>query len=324
MNLFIDTNLFLNFYHFSSDDLEELEKLIVLISNEKIRLILPEQVKDEFYRNREVKLKDAMKLSEGNWKQNKIPQFYKNYQEYQEIISLSKELSKKFSKLKEKVNSEIDSRRLKADDLIGTLFSIGDFVERSKDLIDKSILRFNIGNPPGKNKSYGDAINWEALLEEVPQGEPLYFLSDDKDYFSKINTSQIDPFLLDEWREKKKSEIFPFRSFSSFFSSKFPKIKLALELEKEIRMNKLVESGSFASARRAMWNVSELNDYPPELVESFLEACVQNSQIFWISEDEDINNLIYDFIGNHESNISSEKLIEFKSQIPKINSSEEF
>jgi hypothetical protein len=42
VNLFIDTNIFLSFFHLTSEDLEELKKLIVLIDNGEIRLFLPE------------------------------------------------------------------------------------------------------------------------------------------------------------------------------------------------------------------------------------------------------------------------------------------
>jgi predicted nucleic acid-binding protein len=53
--LFTDTNILLSFYHLSSDDLEELRKLIVLIDNKQIVLVLTDQVKDEFFRNRGAK-----------------------------------------------------------------------------------------------------------------------------------------------------------------------------------------------------------------------------------------------------------------------------
>ncbi len=35
MNVFIDTNIYLNFYHFTSDDLGQLKQLIVVIKNGK-------------------------------------------------------------------------------------------------------------------------------------------------------------------------------------------------------------------------------------------------------------------------------------------------
>ncbi|WP_168928006.1 PIN domain-containing protein, partial [Chitinophaga terrae (ex Kim and Jung 2007)] len=61
IHLYIDTNAYLTFYHMSSDDLEELKKLDVLIKDKRIKLYLPQQTIDEFRRNREVKIADALK-----------------------------------------------------------------------------------------------------------------------------------------------------------------------------------------------------------------------------------------------------------------------
>jgi PIN domain len=61
MNLFIDTNIYLTFYHYSSDDLEELKKLAVAIKSGEITLYSTQQIQDEFKRNRESKIADALK-----------------------------------------------------------------------------------------------------------------------------------------------------------------------------------------------------------------------------------------------------------------------
>ena len=54
LNLYIDTNAYLSFFHLTSDDLEELKKLELLIeTTREIQLHLPEQTYDEFNRNRD-------------------------------------------------------------------------------------------------------------------------------------------------------------------------------------------------------------------------------------------------------------------------------
>lgn len=65
VNLFIDTNIFLSFYHLSGEDLEELDKLAVLIKKKQVQLLLPRQVRDEFYRNREKENQRGTQSSEG-------------------------------------------------------------------------------------------------------------------------------------------------------------------------------------------------------------------------------------------------------------------
>ena len=42
MNVYIDTNILLSFFHLTSDDLEELDKLVVLLKQKKIKRLLPE------------------------------------------------------------------------------------------------------------------------------------------------------------------------------------------------------------------------------------------------------------------------------------------
>ncbi len=61
LNLFIDTNVLLSFYHLTSEDLEELKKLAALIDKGEILLFLPDQVEREFRRNRAGKIIDAMR-----------------------------------------------------------------------------------------------------------------------------------------------------------------------------------------------------------------------------------------------------------------------
>ena len=58
-NLFIDANVWLSLFHFSSDDLEQFSKLQALIGTD-IVLYIPEQISHEVYRNRENKIKDAL------------------------------------------------------------------------------------------------------------------------------------------------------------------------------------------------------------------------------------------------------------------------
>ena len=54
--LFVDTNVFLSFYEYSDDDLEALSQLREHLKKQHVEIILTEQVRDEFYRNRENKI----------------------------------------------------------------------------------------------------------------------------------------------------------------------------------------------------------------------------------------------------------------------------
>lgn len=54
INIFIDTNIYLSFYRLSSEDLDRLEELTVLIKDTSdVTLYTTSQLCDEFNRNRD-------------------------------------------------------------------------------------------------------------------------------------------------------------------------------------------------------------------------------------------------------------------------------
>lgn len=95
VNIFIDTNILLTFFHFSNDDLEELRKLIAVISMPENRLFYTSQVLDEFNRNRENKIADALKKFKEKKLENQFPQICKEYPEYEEMRAAIKTFKEK-------------------------------------------------------------------------------------------------------------------------------------------------------------------------------------------------------------------------------------
>ncbi|MCU7919785.1 MAG: DUF4935 domain-containing protein [Candidatus Thiodiazotropha sp. (ex Epidulcina cf. delphinae)] len=299
MNLFIDTNVLLSFFHLSSDDLEELHKLTVLIEQGDVTLWLPKQVYDEFKRNRENKLSDSMRRLSEQKKKPQFPQVCKDYDEYEEIRELQEQFGKKLSSLIDKVTYDVSERTLKADEKISELFDKAEFIETSDELFTKAKRRVHIGNPPGKNGSFGDAINWEALLDNVPDKEDLYVVADDKDYYSLLNEQSPKDFLLDEWGTNKNSEAFFYRRLSQFFKEHYPDIKLASELEKELAIRSLTESCSFADTHLAIANLSSYLEYTQAQVSEIVVAALTNSQINWIICDSDVQRFFSALVESH-------------------------
>jgi predicted nucleic acid-binding protein len=94
ITLFVDTNVLLSFYHLTSEDIEELKKVIPLIDGNQIELMLPDQVRDEFLRNRGAKIADAMrKLQDAKFNLS-FPVFAKSYDGYSELRDLMKKADK--------------------------------------------------------------------------------------------------------------------------------------------------------------------------------------------------------------------------------------
>ena len=307
MNLFIDTNVFLSFYHFTKDDLEEIQKLVVLIDNEDVTLWLTEQVKDEFARNRESKLHEAMKKLRDQQKKAQFPQICKGYEEFKEICNLQKEYQDLLTSLVNKVADDVYKRTLKADTQISFLFEKAKFISTSKELASRAQHRVSIGNPPGKNGSLGDSINWEALLENLDSGENLYLIADDKDYYSMLDNSKIKDFLYDEWREKKSADVVYYQRLSLFFNDHYPQIKLAAEYELDSLIRELSNSPSFWRTHYAIEKLGKYSNFDEQQVNQLVDALLNNNQITRIICDDDVLEFYEGMHSKYRKKIADEK-----------------
>jgi len=127
--------------------------------------------------------------------------------------------------------------------------------------------------------------------------------------------SRFNTFLLNEWENKKSPKIIFYKTLASFFKEVFPDIKLATELEKDILIAKLVESGNFYNS---LHKLSKFDSFSTEQVNQYISASMNNSQILWISDDEDINEYLHNFAQNNKEKIEKDLLSEFYNIIPNL------
>jgi predicted nucleic acid-binding protein len=317
MNLFIDTNIFLSFYHMTSEDLEELRKLAVLLEQKKVNLYLTDQVLAEFRRNREAKIADALKRLKEQRLNLEFPQLCKDYSEYKQLRRLQRNYEKFHSELMKKISEDVAKQTLKADQTIEELFNKAIAVETTYKLVGKARLRIQVGDPPGKEGSLGDAINWVALLREVEDGKDLYLIADDRDYVSALDENKLKDCLIREWVVEKQSTIVFYRRLSAFFKDKFPQIKLATELEMEILIRDLAASGSFAQTHSVVAKLSRFTDFTPLQVNQIVEAAISNRQVTWIISDPDVYEFLKSVTDGHEDDIEESNWKEFQSLLRK-------
>lgn len=306
MHLFIDTNVLLSFYHLTSDDLEELRKLSVLLKEKKVTLYATDQVVDEYLRNREVKISDAIKRLKEQKLNLQFPQMCKDYPEYALLRDLQKMYDEKHSALLAKLQADIAARKLKADSIIDELFSGATRLKSDPAVVGRAKYRSDIGNPPGKNGSLGDAVNWELLLEGVPEGQDLYFVTEDKDYASVLDESQFKEFLLKEWKDRKKSGLLYHKRLSTIFKDKFPDIKLASELEKDLLIKQFGSSPNFATTHATVAKLSKYTDFTGPQASEIVVSAISNNQIAWIIKDDDVHQFLKSIIKSHAANIEKD------------------
>lgn len=314
MNLFIDTNIYLTFYHFTNDDLEELKKLLAAIKGGKITVYFPEQVEIEFKRNRENKIAEALDRFDSMKLPNQYPQFCKGYDEYSRLAELETEFQSVRNNLSTKLRKDIRMENLAADMLLKELFGTCQKIPTTKLILQEAKNRFDLGNPPGKNNSYGDAICWTSLLHMIDPGPDLHFIARDKDYTSPLDKSMLSDFLREEWHELKGSNVQYYNTLSSFFSQHFPNIKLASEIEKEPYIQKLIESMSFATTHLAISRLSHFDDFTDRELNNILEAVVSNGQIYSILSDDDVSEFFTKLINENKGKINPKILEDFSNR----------
>ena len=308
-NLFLDSNIWLSLYTFSNDDLEQFEKLENLLDKD-IKLFIPEQVCDEVMRNRENKYKEAISSFELNV--TKFPAFCKGYPEYKTISEQYKSLKNDFSKWKNKIDDDLNKRHLPADLVINRFFEEKRIIP-SKCFSDKAELRYKLGNPPGKNNSFGDAVNWECLLSNVPDNEDLYFIGIDKDYRSAVDNKRFNSFLEDEWNKKKHSHIIFYSELTGFLKEHISEVKLKESEEIMDLIKALNESSSFAATHAIISSLKKYTFCNNEEIEQLCQAADSNNQVSWIFQDSDV----YFFYKSLRSNIK-ENDFEHDSPVRKI------
>ena len=314
-SLYLDTNIYLSFYHLTNDDIEELRKLLLLVKSKELILYLPIQTKDEFYRNRDSKIADGLKKFNEN-KLNKIfPQMVKDYsEEYNLMRNAIKAFEKNKQIIVDKLRKDVVEQSLNADKIIQDLFKVATEIENTPELIEKAKNRYDLGNPPGKKGSYGDALNWESLLTKIEVFDNFFFISDDGDYFSEFDKNLFNSFLIKEWEEKMPLTNFKsYKSLSGFLKDNYPTITIESENRKDELILELQSSGSFATSRSVLHKIAEYNDFTKKQLNDIFDASINNSQIYWIGDDEDINEILLKLLERNESKIEKEILDKFKS-----------
>ena len=278
--------------------------MTVLLEQKNVVLILPDQVVAEFRRNRENKIADAIKGLREQHLNLQFPQICKDYSEYPELRELQTKYEERHKALLMKVMHDVTNATLKADEIIQELFAKAEHIESTPERVARARLRIEIGNPPGKGGSLGDAINWEALLEHMPASTDLHIITDDRDYVSILDENRFKEFLLHEWSSRAfAGELHFYRRLSLFFREHFPQIKLASELEKELSIRMLAASRNFSGTHSAISRLAKHTQFTAIQRNDIVCAAVSNTQVSRIIDDNDVHQFLQRVVTGHEAEI---------------------
>lgn len=318
--LFIDTNVFLSFFHFAKDDLEELRKLSALLKRNELTVLLPVQVIDEFWRNRDNKIADMLRKVRENEPRRNYPRLFQEYPELEKLNDIAGDAESLHTSLMRRAEKDAIDRTFAADAVIAELFDRARTIDIRSEYIEDAQRRRDLGSPPGKRDSIGDAVNWEALLDGTPKGEDLHFVSEDGDWQSPLSAGLFNSYLLDEWRKRKDSEIVFYPLLSGFFKKQFPDIKIAADVEVRAAIDALANSGSFADTHAAVASLSAVPLVNKDHLNAIVNACLSNDQVRRILHDADVKGFIEQLIKGRTKEIDATAL---GTLTQKLKSSEE-
>jgi hypothetical protein len=309
LHVFIDTNIWLSFYAFTNDDLEELRKLVALIKKGNLKLHINGQVSDEFYRNRETKLKESIRDFSKTAIVKSMPRYMRDYPDAKNYENAVEHLEKIKDALVQRATEEAHTKELAADKLFADILAVANAGPIEPRLINTALDRRLKGNPPGKPNSLGDQIHWEYLLATVPDGSDLYLISKDGDFESVLEAGRANPFLVDEWLRQKNGALVLHTELRPFLNSKFPDIKLAVDVEKASAIERLLNSGAFSSTHTAIARLALfVDDLSWAEADKILDVGLENSQIRWIGTDSDVRTFYETIIEKFADKINDERM----------------
>jgi hypothetical protein len=315
INVFIDANVWLSLYRFSNDDLEQFRKLRDLVGRD-IVLFLPKQVCDEVSRNRDNAI--GVVIKEFRTFHRAIPNIFNGYGDYQNLKKQTDDLETLRGSLIKQIEQDAINGTLHADKIINEIFSKVQFFECSEVIFSKAKRRVMVGNPPGKDGKYGDAINWEVLLHYVPDTEDLFFVGEDKHYRSVIGKKAFNPFLLQEWRATKKSELHFFENLTDFLNRHVKTIALRSENEKNGHIAQLQQSVNFQWTHTIIERLNQYASWTSDQIEKLCQIAQDNSQVKWIMGDPDILLFYETILHNYHEELWEENVVWVKNHLAEI------
>jgi len=236
-----------------------------LIADGKFKLILPQQIEDEFIRNKNGKSAiygdHILNFQKGLEVEFKVPYLIKSTKKIEQIRNTVKKLKSLKEKAVDDYKSRVFNPRSKINQQLRKLFSQAHRPNETDVILQRAWFRTLRGNPPRKdNSSFGDAIIWETILDQCIDDD-LILISGDGDFESEINNGDIHELLKTEWTNKSNKKLILYTELGLFINQQSKNKKKSINketIEEERRLN-LIFTGSASTGTSLLENQSEYN-----------------------------------------------------------------
>lgn len=302
--LYLDSNIWLSFYELTDDTLDELGRIPEWVEQGKLYLPLPQQVVDEVKRNRErvisrsLGLVDKSRLTKAGW-----PRAVHDFEQRQELDDLQSRYEELRTAMRQQLLDFAVSKTLPADETIEDIFQAVDAIRVTDQLVSRAEQRRALGNPPGKPNTLGDQIIWEALLESVPNSTDLHIVARDGDFASELEPSAPNPFLAEEWQDRKGAglylhrrlrELSPILADATGDEVTFDADDYSWQVSDAVLA--LTTSRSFQGTHNAIAALSDVHEFTDAEVKEIADAFRSNDQVHQIAGDADVKAFYTRFV----------------------------
>ncbi|MGE8534834.1 MAG: PIN domain-containing protein [Chryseobacterium sp.] len=172
IKLLIDTNIYLDFYRSNKDSIQLLSEL----SKHFDKIILTDQIIQEFERNREVVIQTMKKSFESESNLQYVSSAYlQNLPEFTVLLTTLKEYQNQRKEVVAAIDTILESPEKDPIysffvDMIRESRKNNTLLDTTDEIISKAHKRKLTGNPPTSSGfSIGDEINWEIVLANVKE-----------------------------------------------------------------------------------------------------------------------------------------------------------
>jgi hypothetical protein len=306
MHIFIDANIYLSFYEQTPDAFVDLAKLGAVIKGDKAQLWLPDQVKREFWKNREGSIASALGSFEKPPVLPAAPRLVHEDSEFEKLKELAKATEKKKAEIIARVKQEVASEKTIADNEVRKLFQLATEIDTSGEIFTEAHERALRHSPPGKQDGIGDRISWVALLKKLPTKADLHVISMDGDFAGDGNSNEIKPYLEAEWQRKNQGTVKLWKRASQFLAAHFPDAANAIEIERELMIQRLEKSPNFVTTHAVIAEFSDISHLSKPLADRLANALLTNSQVSWLIGDDDVNEFTKTFVAQYGAVITPE------------------
>src|ERR1700732_4512494 len=137
MKLFIDANIYLNYFRRSDESLSSLRELKRLLRLKKLKLVLPAQTRYEYFRNRNRIAEESRDIlrRETELKLNLPAPFLRGWPEATRIEKKVSATRKGYGELLKKYDAQVSAESTRADTLIKGLFAVAETLDDDEDLL---------------------------------------------------------------------------------------------------------------------------------------------------------------------------------------------